>query len=214
MRPLAFFLVFCYDLAKQEVGMKFLIISGNPKKDGLCHSVTEEIIRGIKEGGCEYAVLTLEKLERCHVCGDGWGTCRDQHRCAFGGDGFDAAREKIKGADAYCCITPVYWGEMAEALKRFFDRLRRCEATKQFSGDAADSAFAGKQVLLVASPGGSGNGLLTCLEQMDRFCRHTGAVIFDYIGINRWNSDYKKQSAYAAAKAITQGRKAGETARH
>jgi hypothetical protein len=33
--------------------------------------------------------------------------------------------------------------------------------------------------------------MLSCLEQMDRFCRHTGAVIFDYIGINRWNSDYK-----------------------
>jgi multimeric flavodoxin WrbA len=191
--------------------MKFLIISGNPKKDGLCHAVTEEIIRGVKEGGAECEVLTLEKLERCHVCGSGWGTCREQHRCAFGSDGFDAAQEKVKAAGAYCFITPVYWGEMAEALKSFFDRLRRCEATKQFSGNASDSAFAGKPVLLVASPGGSGNGMLTCLEQMDRFCRHTGAVIFDYIGINRWNNDYKKQAAYAAAKAMAQGRKAGET---
>ncbi|MDR3335845.1 MAG: flavodoxin family protein [Treponema sp.] len=191
--------------------MKFLIISGNPKKDGLCHAVTEEIIRGLKEGGAEYEVLTLEKLERCRVCGDGWGICREQHRCAFGGDGFNGAQESIKSAGAYCFITPVYWGEMAEALKNFFDRLRRCEATKQFNGNAADSAFAGKPALLVASPGGSGNGALSCLEQMDRFCRHTGAVIFDYISVNRWNNDYKKQAAYAAAKAMAQGRKAGET---
>jgi hypothetical protein len=53
--------------------------------------------------------------------------------------------------------------------------------------------------------------MLTCLEQMDRFCRHTGAVIFDYIGINRWNHDYKKAAAYAAAKAMAAGRRAGET---
>jgi hypothetical protein len=46
---------------------------------------------------------------------------------------------------------------------------------------------------------------------MDRFCRHTGAVIFDYIGINRWNNDYKKAAIYAAAKAMAEGRKNGET---
>jgi hypothetical protein len=46
---------------------------------------------------------------------------------------------------------------------------------------------------------------------MDRFCRHTGAVIFDYIGINRWNNDYKKSAAYEAAKAMVSGRKNGDT---
>jgi hypothetical protein len=71
--------------------------------------------------------------------------------------------------------------------------------------------LAGKPVLLVASPGGSGNGMLTCLEQMDRFCRHTGAAIFDYVGINRWNSDYKRAAAFAAAKALASGRAPGET---
>ncbi|MDR3248344.1 MAG: flavodoxin family protein [Treponema sp.] len=189
--------------------MKFLVITGNPKQDGLCHGVTEEILRGAKEGGAETEVLKVDKLERCHVCGGGWGTCRELHTCSFGKDGFDSAQEQVKKADAFCFITPVYWGEMAEGLKSFFDRLRRCEATKQFNGKAADSIFAGKQVLLVASPGGTGNGALTCLEQMDRFCRHTGAVIFDYVTINRWNNDYKKQAAYSAAKAIAEGRKNG-----
>jgi hypothetical protein len=71
--------------------------------------------------------------------------------------------------------------------------------------------FSGKQVLLIASPGGSGNGMLSCLEQLDRFWRHTGAVNFEYIGINRWNNDYKKQTAFAAAKAMASGRKNGDT---
>ncbi|MDR3171232.1 MAG: flavodoxin family protein [Treponema sp.] len=184
--------------------MDYLIVSGNPKSNGLCHSVMEEAIRGAKDGGAAARILSIEKLERCHVCGDGWGTCREKHRCAFGEDGFNAAQESVRKADQLCIITPVYWGEMAEGLKCFFDRLRRCEFGQ-------NGGLSGKQILLVASPGGTGNGMLSCLEQMDRFCRHTGAVIFDYIGINRWNNDYKKSAVYGAAKVMAAGRIAGET---
>jgi len=184
--------------------MNFLIISGNPKKDGLCFSVMEEIIRGASEGGAEPQVFTPEGFAACRCCGNGWGTCREENRCSFGSDGFNEAQKLVKSADALCIITPVYWHEMAEGLKCFLDKLRRCEFKQ-------NGALSGKQVLLVASPGGSGNGLLPCLEQMERFCRHTGAIIFDYIGINRWNSDYKRKAAYSAAKAMAEGRKVGDT---
>jgi multimeric flavodoxin WrbA len=184
--------------------MKYLVISGNPKKDGLCFSLTEAILRGAREGGADAEVLTVEKLDRCHICGGGWGKCREGHRCVFGADGFDAAQGAVKAADQFCFVTPVYWGEMAEGLKGFFDRLRRCEFGQQ-------GALSGKPILLAASPGGTGNGLLSCLEQMDRFCRHTGALIFDYIGVNRWNRDYKIKAAYEAARAMAEGRQAGET---
>ncbi|MHB9293133.1 hypothetical protein Holit_02253 [Hollandina sp. SP2] len=181
--------------------MKYAIISGNPKRTGLCYAMTQAVFQGAKAGGANPEIMTVEELDRCHVCGEGWGSCREQHRCAFGSDGFDTVQEGVRTADQFCFITPVYWGEMAEALKGFFDRLRRCNFGQQ-------GVLAGKQVLLVASAGGSGNGLLTCLEQMDRFCRHTGAVIFDYIGINRWNKDYKQDAV--AARAMTEGRRAGE----
>lgn len=184
--------------------MKFLIISGNPKNDGLCHSIMSEINKGASDSGASVQVLTTEGLGKCRCCGNGWGTCREGNHCSFGEDGFNAAQESVKNAEMICIITPVYWGEMAEGLKCFLDRLRRCEFGKS-------GALSGKQILLAASPGGSGNGMLTCLEQMDRFCRHTGAVIFDYIGVNRWNSDYKRKAAYSAAKAMAEGRKNGET---
>jgi multimeric flavodoxin WrbA len=194
----------CRQYIQRKGTMKYLIVTGNPKKTGLCHGVTGELIRGARDGGAETEVLGVENLSRCHVCGGGWGSCREQHQCAFGGDGFNEAQEAVRKSDSLCFITPVYWGEMAEGLKGFFDRLRRCEFGQK-------GALSGKQVLLAASPGGSGNGLLSCLEQMDRFCRHTGAVIFDYLGINRWNNDYKKSAAYAAARAMAEGRRAGET---
>ena len=184
--------------------MKYLIITGNPKQDGLCHSVTSEIARGASDGGAEVEILNTVGMKTCLCCGNGWGTCREQHECAFGEGDFNKAQEAVKNADMICVITPVYWGEAAESLKSFMDKLRRCEFGQ-------NGVLSGKQILLVAVPGGSGNGLLSCLEQMDRFCRHTNAIIFDYIGVNRWSSDYKKMAAYSAAKAMAEGRKVGET---
>jgi len=184
--------------------MKFLILSGNPKTSGLCRSVENEIERGAADGGAKVERLIAGGSKLCRVCGDGWGPCRERHECAFSSDGFGEIQAALKSADALCLITPVYWGEMAEGLKGFLDRLRRCAFGQS-------GALSGKQVLLAACPGGSGNGALTCLEQMDRFCRHTGAQIFDYISVNRWNCDYKRAAAYAAARAIAEGRKNGET---
>jgi multimeric flavodoxin WrbA len=86
---------------------------------------------------------------------------------------------------------------MTEAMKAFFDRFRRCEA---FRGEKG--AIAGKPVLLVASPGGSGNGMISCLEQMERLCRHLSAKIYDFIGVNRWNKDYKLTAIEEAAASM------------
>jgi multimeric flavodoxin WrbA len=192
--------------------MKYLIVSGNPKKHGLCHSIVEAVKQGAEKGGADTELVTVEKLGRCRVCGEGWGICQELHRCVFGNDGFDEVQEKIRQADLLCFITPVYWEEMTETLKNFFDRFRRCEADF-LATPGRPPTLKGKQVLLVASPGGSGNGGPACLSQMDRFCRHTGAVIFDYISVNRWNKDYKREAAFAAAKAMAGGRKVGETIR-
>ena len=186
--------------------MKICILSGNPKTEGLCQSVIDAAKAGALDAGAEIDEIRLcdFKLVRCQVCGNGWGTCRDENVCAYGNDGFNEITERIKACDAIILASPVYWGETSEAFKSFIDRLRRCEFNQS-------DTLRGKQVLLIAVPGGSGNGMLTCMEQMDRFCRHTGAVIFDYIGVNRWNSDYKKLAARAAAMAMAGGRVNGDT---
>lgn len=186
--------------------MKLAILSGNPKKNGLCQSIINAAAEGAIAGGAEVDEIRLcdFELSRCKVCGGGWGPCRSENYCSFGSDGFDGAKARLAACDAIILATPVYWGETSEAFKSFIDRLRRCEFNN--TGTMRD-----KQVLIIACPGGTGNGLLTCLDQMDRFCRHTGAIIFDYIGVNRWNQDYKREAARAAAKAIATGRKNGDT---
>ena len=186
--------------------MKLLILSGNPKTDGLCQLVIDAAAAGAEDGGADVNVVRLCDMEigRCHVCEEGWGVCRNEDYCLFGDDGFDEVATQVLAADAVVLATPVYWHESSEALKSFIDRFRRC-----YFG--AGGPFAGKQVLLIASAGGTGNGLLPCLQQLERFCQHTGAEVFDMIGVNRWNNDYKREAAYAAAKAIVEGRRNGDT---
>lgn len=186
--------------------MKICVLSGNPKTDGLCQSAVDAARLGAVEGGAEVVEIRVCDLNmgRCQVCGSGWGPCRAEHKCTYGSDGFEEVRAHVESSDAVIMVSPVYWGETTEALKSFIDRLRRCDFGQK-------GVLSNKQVLLIAVPGGSGNGLLTCLEQMDRFCRHTGAIIFDYIGVNRWNSDYKRATIRSAAHSLASGRKNGDT---
>ncbi len=186
--------------------MRIGIISGNPKQDGLCQSIINAIKDGATKAGAEVDEIRLCDLDlkACQVCGDGWGMCARENRCSYGNDGFDDTLARIDQSNALVFASPVYWGEVSETLKIFLDRLRRCQYGPK-------GILRGKQTLIVASPGGSGNGLLSTLEQLDRFCRHTGATIFDYIGINRWNRDYKQVAAEAAAFAMASGRKNGDT---
>ena len=189
--------------------MRFVILSGNPKETGLCRAMMDAIIQGAKDGGADVVEAGMKGILRCQMCGDGWGRCREKHECAFGDDGFTALQALVHSADAVALITPVCWGECDEALKAFMDRLRRCE-NFLFRAEG-EGALSGKPALLVVSPGGSGNGAVPCLAQMERFCQHTSAKIFDMIVVNRWNSDYKRTAIYEAARAIAGGRKHGET---
>lgn len=187
--------------------MNFLIVSGNPKDEGLCAGLISEISRGARDGGADVRVVVPSGLDNCHVCGSGWGNCRTSRRCVFGGDGFDELFEAAKNADALCFASPVYWGETSEILKSFLDRLRRCAAPLGGNG----SGLSGKQTILAVSAGGTGNGVMTAMEQLDRFCQHTAAPVFDRFMQNRWNADHVKQAAYCAAKAVAEGRKNGDT---
>ncbi len=179
--------------------MKVLIISGTPKSEGLSCSCEDAAFDGAISAGadCELIKLCNYELSRCAMCGEGWGTCREKHTCIYGADGFNEIQKKLAEADMLILNTPVYWGDMTEIMKAFFDRFRRCEALK-----GADSVVAGKNVLLIASPGGSGNGVISCLEQMERLCRHLSAKIYDFVGVNRWNKEYKLASISEAAASM------------
>jgi len=45
--------------------MKYLIITGNPKQDGLCHAVTEEVQKRAETGGAVVDILSVTKGDQC-----------------------------------------------------------------------------------------------------------------------------------------------------
>jgi len=201
--------------------MKILIINGTPKLDGVCYSFVETAEDAAKELGVDFETIRLssERIKKCLMCDGGWGICFNKHVCIFGEkDGFGNLQQKVREASLLVFITPVYWGEVSEELKLFLDKLRRCEATKQWDKDAGQISFLkGKGTILVASAGGGGGGILTTLQQLERAVEHMGGDaqpreevgIFDYLAVNRWNQEYKRQALKLAINewvAINQGK--------
>lgn len=179
--------------------MKILIFSASPNTDGLTAACAAAAMNGIIAVGGEAEEVRLNDLDigACEACNNGWGTCQNDHLCEVLDD-FQALHERTLGADALIFVTPVYWGDLSESMKAFTDRLRRCEATR-----GNESGLADKPVIMVAAAGGSGNGMITCLANLERWIQHVRARKWDFIPVNRWNRPYKLQTIRAAASAMT-----------
>lgn len=161
----------------------FIIITSSPNADGLTAACGKAALLGIKSAGGEAELIDISaaKLSPCLICDNGWGTCRNTGKCVIT-DILPELQAKIRDAEGVILVTPVYFGQPSERMKYFLDRFRRCEAFAQ-SGSAAS----GKQIDLIAAAGGSGNGTAPCLEEMERWCRHVGAIPKDRIGVTRFN---------------------------
>jgi len=195
--------------------VKILIINGTPKEDGVCYSFVTAAEEVSAEVGVEFETVRLssERLKKCIMCDGGWGICFNKHVCIFGEkDGFNNLQQKVKEASMIVYVTPVYWGEISEEMKIFLDRLRRCEATKQWDSREDEISFhKATGSILVASAGGGGGGTLSALEQLERAVVQMGGDewpreqegIFDRISVNRWNQVYKREALKAAIRSWT-----------
>lgn len=178
--------------------MKIMIITSSPNMDGLTAACGHAARQGIEELGGEGVMVNLNKLDigNCKACGSGWGPCLNTHECQVADD-FQKLHGSMADVQGFVFVTPVYWGDMSESAKAFFDRLRRCEAWKQEATFLQDKPF-----ISVAAAGGSGNGLITTLLNIERLLIHVKAERFDYIGITKKNRQYKLAAIKEAAKAM------------
>lgn len=177
--------------------MKIMIITCSPNTDGLTAACGNAARKGVEDGHSEAVMVCLNKLNigSCHACGNGWGTCRNTHTCQVQDD-YQALHQRLGEVDGYIVVTPVYWGEMSESAKAFFDRVRRCEAL--YEGNKLQS----KPVICIAAAGGSGNGTITCLTSMERLFAHMRAEKQDLLGVTRRNRDYMLETIRAAAEKM------------
>ena len=163
----------------------FLIITASPNADGLTAACGSAVLEGITSAGgdAELIDISAKGLAPCLICGNGWGICREQSNCVID-DAFGDIQTKIRESEGIVLVTPVYWGQPSERMKYFMDRFRRCEAFNK-----AGSAAKGKQVDLIAAAGGSGNGTVTALMEMENWCRHVGAIPRERFGVTRFNRE-------------------------
>ncbi|MBP5193017.1 MAG: flavodoxin family protein [Eubacterium sp.] len=163
---------------------KVVVLWSSPNVDGLTASAKNEILKGLEESGAEIEEIHLNKknIQHCRACGNGWGTCNKTGSCVIEDD-FAEIYKKLVEADGIVWISAVYWSDMTECFKAFFDRLRRCDATK-------NHYLADKRCVLVACAGGTGRGTLECLTQLERGLTHMGMRVYDRIPVVRFNKDY------------------------
>lgn len=170
--------------------MKLLLIWASPNKDGLTAQSKNQILNGICAASAEAETIHLNhcNIEHCRACGDGWGLCRAQGNCVIQDD-FSQLYDKCAKADGIIFVTPVYWHDMAECLKNFLDRLRRCE-TQSRSFAERNQRLRDKYCLLVACAGGTGRGAIQCLHQMEETINHIGMIAVDRLPVIQFNRDY------------------------
>ena len=179
--------------------MSVLVLAASPNKDGLTAECVEAAAEGVRSTGMDVGIVWLndEAIGLCKACDRGWGPCRQEHRCCVE-DGFQGVHEQVRTAGAYVIVSPVYFWQLAESAKAFFDRLRRCEATR---GD--ESALSGKPVIGVAAAGGTGGGIVSCLDEMNRLFSHLRCAVFDMITVTRKSRSYKPDAIREAAAAMS-----------
>ncbi len=177
---------------------KIAVLWSSPNTDGLTASAKNEFIKGLKDAGDEVAEIHLNsrKIEHCMACGNGWGSCRKESRCVIKDD-FADIYKTLAEADGIVWISAVYWWEMTECFKAFFDRLRRCEGMSR-------KYLAEKRCVLIACAGGTGRGVTDCLQQLERGLTHMGMRVYDRIPVVRYNKDYMLPALRPAGKTYAE----------
>ena len=164
--------------------MKIAVVWSSPNVDGLTAPAKNKFVAGLKKVGVQIDEIHLNNLhiEHCRACGNGLGLCYSQGRCVIRDD-FEDIYQKLKRADGIVIISAVYWFDITECMKAFLDRLRRCDAMH-------NGALTGKNCFLIACAGGTGNGAIECLNNLERTTRHMGLTAFDRVPVVRFSKDY------------------------
>ena len=160
-----------------------------PNKIGLTFSCVEECEKELKRLGNEVEHICINKknIKKCLACGKrGWGICLEEHKC-IQNDNFNEIYDYMSNFDAYIFITPVYFWEMSESAKTFFDRLKRCDAFND------NSKIKGKKIVCIACAGGSGNGTEETLKSFDILDHFLKTKMIGRIPVTKANFESQKE---------------------
>lgn len=183
------------------MSMTCIAIQSSPNLNGLTASLAQAVLNGVEATGEPVELVHLNQLDiqPCRACNNGWGECRTKGTCILEDD-FDALRTKLAQADTVVFATPVYWHDLSESVKRFLDRLRRCETFRGFT------TYAGTSIIGITSAGGSGRGAARALYNLEDYLRRLGFEIFDLVSVTRFSKDHKLPMLHEAGRRLALSR--------
>ncbi len=167
-----------------------------PNKMGLTFSCVQVCEKEIKEQGndAEHICINKKRINKCNACGErGWGICGDEHIC-IQKDDFNGIYEYMDNFDQYIFVTPVYFHEMSESAKTFFDRLKRCDAFNELSN------IKGKRIICIACAGGSGSGAEETLNAFDTLNYFLKTKMVGRIPVTKYNFEEQKDKIIEAIR--------------
>lgn len=160
-----------------------------PNKIGLTFACIEECEKQLKELNYEYEHICINKqnIKKCLACGKrGWGICLDEHIC-IQRDDFNEVYRYMDNFDAYIFISPVYFHEMSESAKTFFDRLKRFDTFND------NSKIKGKKVICMACADGSGSGTEETLMAFDTLNYFLKTKMIGRIPVTKFSFEQQKE---------------------
>lgn len=169
-----------------------------PNKIGLTFSCVEECEKELKKLGIEVEHICMNKknIKKCLACGKrGWGICLEEHIC-IQKDDFNEIYEYMSNFGAYIFVTPVYFWEMSESAKTFFDRLKRCDAFND------NSKIKEKKIICIACAGGSGNGTEATLKSFDILNHFLKTEMVGRIPVTKANFESQKEEIKKAINSL------------
>jgi multimeric flavodoxin WrbA len=173
--------------------MKILVLSGSRNPEGKTALAINRLCRGADGAGATTEVVFLPnvKLDHCRQCDmDGNGLCTREGRCIIEDD-FAGIVDKMNEADVLVLATPVYFGDLSESVRRFFERYRRVRFHPVIAG-GPPPAGPGKPVMLLCYAGGmSGNGTVSCAAAVQGVVQLCGFDIVDVFLARRQNLEMK-----------------------
>ena len=161
-----------------------------PNKKGLTFSCVDECMNELNKEGIEveHICMNLKNIKRCMACWErGWWICLKEHKCIMEDD-FNKIYNLMSECDGYIFITPVYFREMSESAKAFFDRLKRCDAFNK------DSKIKWKMFISIACAGGSWSGTENTLNAFDVLNRFMNMKMIGRISVTKFNFNEQKSN--------------------
>lgn len=102
--------------------MKAVAINGSPRRNGNTRQMLEAVLAPLTEAGWETDLIQVggSDIHGCRAC----RRCfeRQDRRCSYDDDDFNATYEKLLAADAIVIGSPTYFADISPETKALIDR--------------------------------------------------------------------------------------------